>query len=131
MMSNRVTSETRLYMKKDPDNIANARKVAAFIAEKNGMKKKSILDCTLALTEACSNAIIHGRRQDLSIEVAIMKYSNSFIIEISDLQNNKEEAMEAHFVPGLGLRLINACMDSDEFRAAQKGQAGLVMGHNM
>lgn len=111
--------ELRLNLPRDARYVAVLRKVAASLLDGLDVPRESIDDLTIALSEACSNVVLHARGSD-EYGVHVTVAARVCMIEVCDpgreLDRATLEAAAAANPPqtaqfGRGLPLIRALMD--------------------
>ncbi len=123
-MKNEITNETRITFPSYSSNEAYARAVsAAFCAQLNPTFDE-LSDIKCAISEAVTNAIVHGYRDRIGEVTLILKISEkrTFFAEVRDRGcgiENIEEAMRPLFTTdpenersGMGFTIIENFMDS-------------------
>jgi serine/threonine-protein kinase RsbW len=111
-----------------PENLALARLALAGVGSVAGASEAAIADLKLAVTEACTNSILHGypdgmsgelvvrlRAADRSVEVEIEDDGVGFDPARPDLSQRQEDGQ------GMGLMIIRSLMDSLEIESDESG----------
>ncbi len=123
-MKNKITNETKITFPSYSSNEAYARAVAAAFCAQLNPTFDEISDIKCAISEAVTNAIVHGYRDRIGDVTLILKISENrtFFAEIRDRGcgiENVEEAMRPLFTTdpenersGMGFTIIENFMDS-------------------
>ncbi len=96
--------------------VSLARLAAASIANLMEFDIEAIEDIKVAVGEACSNVVIHGK-SDQDFDIKFTSGDNELIIEIEDsgcgfvMEKYKEPELDNPKGAGLGLFIINELMD--------------------
>jgi len=112
-MSAHTDTITEISLKSCPEYLPRIRKIAACLADGVGMSSQEIEETTLALTEACTNAIRHGspRGADDSIVVKLMTSSSTLIADVTDCGNSPAD-LDTIPGKGMGMRLMRMLTNS-------------------
>jgi serine/threonine-protein kinase RsbW len=109
----------QLNFPRDARYVGVLRKVAVSLLDGLDVPRDSVDDLTIALSEACSNAVLHARGSD-ECDVQVTVAARACVIEVCDLGGGLDratfEAAAAADPPptaefGRGLPLIRALMD--------------------
>lgn len=116
---------TRVCLKSCPDYLPRVRRIAACVAESVGMDRDEVEDATLAVNEACANAIRHGSPQGAEDRVFVSLSSSirGLTAEITDC-GGRSAVIEQQDHGGLGVYLMRALTDEVQF---VPGTAGLTV----
>jgi serine/threonine-protein kinase RsbW len=111
-----------------PENLALARLALAGVGSVAGASEAAIADLKLAVTEACTNSILHGypdgasgelvvrfRAMDGTVEVEIEDDGVGFDPDGSDAGSRREDGQ------GMGLMIIRSLMDSLAIESDESG----------
>jgi anti-sigma regulatory factor (Ser/Thr protein kinase) len=110
------------------ENLALARLALAGVGTVAGASEAAIADLKLAVTEACTNSILHGYPDGTSgqLVVRLRALDGAVEVEIEDdgvgfdpAQTNTEARREDG--QGMGLMIISSLMDSLEIESDQSG----------
>ncbi|MBM7555265.1 anti-sigma F factor [Halanaerobacter jeridensis] len=113
----------KLIIKSQTDNLGLARITAASFAAQLDFTVSEIEELKVAISEAVSNAIVHGYQEENGeIEISMELSHNQLIIVVVDEgvgMANPKEAFKASYTTtdermGLGLTFINSFMDKVE-----------------
>jgi serine/threonine-protein kinase RsbW len=109
-----------------PENLALARLALAGIGTIAGASEAAVADLKLAVTEACTNSILHGYPDGRSGELVVRLRSGAGSIEVEDDGVGFDPA-EHETDPrredgqGMGLMIIRSLMDSLEIESDETG----------
>ena len=113
----------KLIIESRTDNLGLARITAASFAAQLDFTVSEIEELKVAISEAVSNAIIHGYKEEVKeIEISLKLMHNQLVITIVDEgvgMENITEAFKASYTTtdnrmGLGLNFIKSFMDKVE-----------------
>ncbi len=100
-----------------PEYVSIARLTASAIANKMGFNIEEIEDIKVAISEACNNAVLHGKKNEHNFDIEFTVEANRFIIEVQD----RGKGFEVNKCPnpdlcnpkesGLGIFIIKSLMD--------------------
>lgn len=117
-------NRVNLSFKSRSENVALARLLVAAILSDRDMTLAELDEIKVAVSEAVSNAIIHGYQNDSEgwVEISVELTEDRMIIIVHDDGvgiENIEEAMKPHFSKGeermgLGFAFMNSFMDKVE-----------------
>lgn len=108
----------KMSMSSNPNFVSVVRLTTSAIASKIGFNLDDIEDLKVAISEACTNAIKHSKKQDF--EVIFYIYDEKLSIEVIDkgigydLSKIKEPNLKEPKTSGLGLFIIKTLMDEVE-----------------
>lgn len=118
------------------------RAAAEEIGRQMGFSQEKVADLTLAVSEAVTNAIEHGNRQQREIEVGVVFRLAADCLEIRVVDKGQmekpleirrcgitEEAIERGELRGLGLYLIHQLVDRVEFSSDEAGNTFTMWLH--
>lgn len=125
-MSVSADSITEVSLKSCPEYLPRIRTIVACLADSVGMDAREISDTTLALTEACANAIRHGspRGADDSVVVTLKSSPNMLTADVTDCGDASELVLTSGVDAkgrGMGLRLMRMLSDSVQFIGHKTG----------
>jgi serine/threonine-protein kinase RsbW len=128
-----------------PSNLVFERVVRAAaeeIGRQMGFNEEKVADLTLAVSEAVSNAIEHGNRQEQEYRVGVVFSMESDRLEVRVIDQGAreqpleirtrgitEESLEEGEFRGLGLYLIHQLVDRVEFSSGQDGSVFTMWLH--
>jgi len=117
-----------------PENVALARQALAGLCEALPTSAKVLADVKLAVTEACTNCVVHaypnGLREDAVIEVEASPGDGELVVVVRDYGRGITPNTESPGL-GLGLPLIAALSRSVEFRSGRTSGAEVVMSFSL
>ena len=123
-------NQIKLTFKSRSENVALARLLASAIVSERDMTLAELDEIKVAVSEAVSNAIIHGYQNDREcwVEMSMELTDNELIITIHDDGvgiEDIEEAMKPHFSQdqdrmGLGFAFMHSFMDKVEVASIPK-----------
>ncbi|SCY63111.1 ATP-binding protein [Alkaliphilus peptidifermentans] len=131
-MSKAINDHIKLSIPNKPEYVSVVRLTVAAIANRMGFDIEKIEDIKVAIAEACTNAITHGKKDDqenFDIEFILKEKKLTMIvcdsgrgcitdeINIPDLNNLKEG--------GLGIFIIKSLMDEVEI-ASDIGKGTII-----
>lgn len=113
------------------DYVKIARFTASVIANSVGFDVEEIDDIKVALSEACNNAVTHGKTNTKSdnfkIDFSVDEDNNRLVIEVSDsgsgfkINDYVEPDLENPKESGLGIYIMKALMDEVEVKSEDSG----------
>ena len=114
-----ATSDVRLSLPAEPENIAVIRHVLGAFAEAMRLPPDMVEDMRLAVTEACTNVVRHAYDDDEAgtIDVVMQPSADRLEVIVSDRGRGMGSSPDVEG-PGLGLPLIAALADSLEVQEA-------------
>ncbi len=116
-----------LTMPSQTENLELIRALVAKIAQKAGFAEMAVMQITLAVEEACVNAIKHAHKNNVAkpLRIQIKTDHQKLTVVVSDrgkgfdFQNLKEPDMQEYFAKrrpgGLGIVLMKRLMDEVHF----------------
>jgi serine/threonine-protein kinase RsbW len=116
------TSVVHLGLVNDAENSALVRHVLGGVASAMGFDEGLIADAKTAVSEACSNVVLHAYKGESGpLEVTIGVHASGLIVVVRDRGGGikPRRVDEEQGVLGVGLSLIQALTDRVEFRGAQ------------
>lgn len=121
-----------------PEFVSVARLALSGVADRMGFDVDDIEDLKVAVSEACTNALKHGsRNQDGKYFVHYTIEGEKLIIEVCDdgrgidVENIKNPDLEHPKESGLGLYIIQTLMDEVEITNRKDNGASIRMIKNM
>lgn len=125
-MSTTIVTETKVSLKSDPEYLPRIRRIIACLADGAGMDRKEIDEASLALTEACVNAIRHGSPNgpDDSVDISLRVSPYTLVADVSDNGTGLEmtdKALNKPELSGMGMRLMRMLSDSVQFIRQKTG----------
>jgi anti-sigma regulatory factor (Ser/Thr protein kinase) len=105
-----------------PEHVRDARHEVAELARRAGVDEDAVQSVQLAVSEAVSNAILHGYRDGVSGEITLMALAEDHRLEVS--VRDRGCGMSPHVDgrgAGLGLPLIAELSDSVAVRPSADG----------
>lgn len=140
-MSENIVNTATLKFKSIPENVSLARVVAASFGAQVDLTINEIEELKVAISEAVSNAIIHGYQNDPEkvVELIITRYSDRLVfsvadwgIGIEDIQKALEPAYStASDRMGLGFVFIQSFMDHLEIESEINKGTKVTMVKNL
>jgi serine/threonine-protein kinase RsbW len=117
-----------LRIPSQPENLALARLALAGVGTVAGASESAVADLKLAVTEACTNSILHGYPDGADGEVVVRYRASGDAVEVEveddgvgfdpGWENNDRRREEGQ---GMGLMLISSLMDSLEIVSDETG----------
>jgi serine/threonine-protein kinase RsbW len=111
-----------------PENLALARLALAGVGSVAGASEAAIADLKLAVTEACTNSILHGYPNGVSGElvVRLRAVDGTVQVEIEDDgvgfdPAGNDAGLRRDDGQGMGLMIIRSLMDSLEIESDESG----------
>jgi serine/threonine-protein kinase RsbW len=111
-----------------PENLALARLALAGVGSVTGASEAAIADLKLAVTEACTNSILHGYPEGATGELVVRVRAVDSIVEVEieddgvgfdpaghDADRRRDDGQ------GMGLMIIRSLMDSLEIESDESG----------
>ncbi|MGI6684869.1 MAG: anti-sigma F factor [Bacillota bacterium] len=124
-----------------PENVSLARVLVATIAAQLDMTISDLDELKVAVSEAVSNAIIHGYENDPEniVELEVECYQDKLIITVSDYGvgiADVEEALQPSFTTdnermGLGFVFMQSFMDKLEVKSEPNMGTKVIMSKNL
>ena len=128
MSLRRTATEVCVSMDSRPEHLVRLRAIVGRLAAASGMSKEEIQDATLAMTEACANAMKHGspNGSDGSVSVKLISDPHKLVVEVTDNGLGFDVDTLADPLPekksgGLGIALMKSLADDVEFLRSQTG----------
>lgn len=123
-MRTAATLDIRLILPARAEHVALCRDLLTGVARTAGLDSGELADLRVAVSEAVTNAVVHGSRDGESIEVAYAAGPGLVVVEVEDGGAGFDPAavaVPADDLPehGLGLALLRAL--ADEFEVGRRG----------
>lgn len=126
-------SSVRLVVAADPSELAGVRQATRQFARDNGLSEARSADLSLALTEACANAVVHAypparrrvRRADVLIDLTAG--SDGIVVYVCDAGIGVDAPSDRRGL-GLGVGLMHALADDVRVRS-EVGRGTCVRMH--
>ena len=126
-------SDVWLRVPARPENVAIARQALAGLCEALETDPKVLADVKLAVTEACTNVVVHAYDDEGVLEVEMIASEDGLTIVVRDHGQGIQPRPARSEPPalGLGLPLIAALSDSFELRgsAGQGTEVRMTFGY--
>lgn len=100
-----------------PEYVAAIRMAVSCLANSAGFDIEAIEDIKVAVSEACTNVVCHGRRGAGAYEVCCELYDDRLVVSVIDqaggydMSTYQEPCLECPKEGGLGIYIIKALMD--------------------
>jgi serine/threonine-protein kinase RsbW len=122
-MSTTVPPEVLLAMPARPEGVGVVRQALAGVADALDFDPSVLADMKMAVTEACTNVVVHAYDEEGMLEVEMLAAEDGLTIVVRDHGSGIQPRPARSGAPalGLGLPLIAALSDSFELR----GSAGV------
>jgi serine/threonine-protein kinase RsbW len=122
-MSTTVPPEVLLVMPARPEGVGVVRQALAGVADALDFDASVLADMKMAVTEACTNVVVHAYDDDGMLEVEMLAGEDGLTIVVRDHGTGIQPRPARAGAPalGLGLPLIAALSDAFELR----GSAGM------
>jgi serine/threonine-protein kinase RsbW len=122
-MSSTVPPEVLLAMPARPEGVGVVRQALAGVADALDFDPSVLADMKMAVTEACTNVVVHAYDDDGILQVEMLAGEDGLTIVVRDHGSGIQPRPARSGAPalGLGLPLIAALSDSFELR----GSAGI------
>jgi serine/threonine-protein kinase RsbW len=122
-MSATVPPEVLLVMPARPEGVGVVRQALAGVADALDFDPSVLADMKMAVTEACTNVVVHAYDDEGMLEVEMLAGEDGLTIVVRDHGSGIQPRPARSGAPalGLGLPLIAALSDSFELR----GSAGV------
>lgn len=107
-----------------PEHLGRVRRIATCFARCVGMDPDETEDLTLAVTEACVNAIRHGATEGLpeSVLVSFQALESALMAEVTDFGGASAiPGSPGGPEPGYGLKLMSELCDGVEYARGERG----------
>jgi serine/threonine-protein kinase RsbW len=121
--STAVPPEVLLTLPARPEGVGVVRQALAGVADALDFDASVLADMKMAVTEACTNVVVHAYEEDGTLEVEILTAEDGLTIVVRDRGSGIQPRPRRGDAPalGLGLPLIAALSDAFELR----GSAGM------
>jgi anti-sigma regulatory factor (Ser/Thr protein kinase) len=118
-----VPPEVLLVMPARPEGVGVVRQALAGVADALDFDASVLADMKMAVTEACTNVVVHAYDEEGMLEVEMLAGEDGLTIVVRDHGTGIQPRPARHGAPalGLGLPLIAALSDAFELR----GSAGM------
>ena len=114
--------EHDLTIPADLARIAEAREWAAQAAERFGLAEDEQFQIKLAMSEAVTNAIVHGSGSGRdAVELGVREEQDLLVFEVRDSGANGDGHVERLHDGGRGLELVSLMMDEVELDQGEQG----------
>lgn len=125
----RTSPAVRLVVPAVPANVALLRQAATGVAEACGYPTQSVEDIRLAVTEACTNVVIHAYETEGggTIQFEARPARDEVVFAVRDEGRGVPEAQREGAGLGLGLLLIEALAPKSELRANPSGRGSEIV----
>jgi anti-sigma regulatory factor (Ser/Thr protein kinase) len=122
-MTSAVPPEVLLVMPARPEGVGVVRQALAGVADALDFDASVLADMKMAVTEACTNVVVHAYEDDGMLEVEMLAGDDGLTIVVRDHGTGIQPRPARSGAPalGLGLPLIAALSDAFELR----GSAGM------
>lgn len=119
-MSAGVTPEVLLVMPARPEGVGVVRQALAGVADALDFDASVLADMKMAVTEACTNVVVHAYDEDGMLEVEMLAGEDGLTIVVRDHGSGIQPRPARSGAPalGLGLPLIAALSDAFELRGS-------------
>jgi len=121
-----TVSDVWLGVPARPENVAIARQALAGLCEALGTDAKVLADVKLAVTEACTNVVVHAYAEDdehASFEVEATPGADELLVVVRDYGRGIVPRAESPGL-GLGLPLIAALTRTVQIRSGSDARGG-------
>jgi serine/threonine-protein kinase RsbW len=125
-----VVPEVRLTMPARAEGVGVVRQALAGMADALAFNAAVVADMKMAVTEACTNVVVHAYEGDEgTLEVEMLADESTLTIVVRDWGTGIQPRPHRREAPalGLGLPLIAALSDSFELRGSTKSGAEVRM----
>ena len=119
-------SDIRLTVPARPENVAVIRHVLDALADALALPPALIDDVRLAVTEACTNVVVHAYDGEGTIDVVVRPRGAALEVVVADEGRGLGPSPDTAG-PGLGLPLIAALTDDLEIERNRQSGSRLVM----
>ena len=129
MVNNKASNSMRAAFRSVPQNVSLARLIVASMLAETDLLLAELDEIKVAVSEAVSNAIIHGYQNDpnQSVELAVHIVNNHLIVEVSDNGvgiADIKQAMQPNYSQieermGLGFCFMQSFMDEVKVKSEQ------------
>jgi serine/threonine-protein kinase RsbW len=119
-MTAAVPPEVLLVMPARPEGVGVVRQALAGVADALDFDASVLADMKMAVTEACTNVVVHAYDEEGMIEVEMLAAEDGLTIVVRDHGTGIQPRPARHGAPalGLGLPLIAALSDAFELRGS-------------
>jgi serine/threonine-protein kinase RsbW len=119
-MSTGVPPEVLLTMPARPEGVGVVRQALAGVADALDFDASVLADMKMAVTEACTNVVVHAYEDDGMLEVEMLAGEDGLTIVVRDFGTGIQPRPARSGAPalGLGLPLIAALSDAFELRGS-------------
>jgi anti-sigma regulatory factor (Ser/Thr protein kinase) len=119
-MMTSVTPEVLLVMPARPEGVGVVRQALAGVADALDFDASVLADMKMAVTEACTNVVVHAYEAEGMLEVEMLAGEDGLTIVVRDHGTGIQPRPARSGAPalGLGLPLIAALSDSFELRGS-------------
>jgi serine/threonine-protein kinase RsbW len=119
-MSAGVPPEVLLTMPARPEGVGVVRQALAGVADALDFDASVLADMKMAVTEACTNVVVHAYEDDGMLEVEMLAGEDGLTIVVRDFGMGIQPRPARSGAPalGLGLPLIAALSDAFELRGS-------------
>jgi serine/threonine-protein kinase RsbW len=119
-MSTAVPPEVLLTMPARPEGVGVVRQALAGVADALDFDASVLADMKMAVTEACTNVVVHAYEDDGMLEVEMLAGEDGLTIVVRDFGTGIQPRPARSGAPalGLGLPLIAALSDAFELRGS-------------
>jgi serine/threonine-protein kinase RsbW len=119
-MSTTVPPEVLLVMPARPEGVGVVRQALAGVADALDFDASVLADMKMAVTEACTNVVVHAYADDGMLEVEMLAGEDGLTIVVRDHGTGIQPRPARAGAPalGLGLPLIAALSDAFELRGS-------------
>lgn len=123
------TPAVRLVVPAVPANVALLRQAATGVAEACGYAMESVEDIRLAVTEACTNVVVHAYETEGggTIQFEAQPARDGVTFAVRDEGRGVPEKLSDRAGLGLGLLLIEALAPKSELRANPGGRGSEIV----
>ena len=123
------TPAVRLVVPAVPANVALLRQAATGVAEACGYPTESVEDIRLAVTEACTNVVIHAYESEGggTIQFEAQPTRGEVVFAVRDEGRGVPDKLNDRAGLGLGLLLIEALAPRSELRANPSGRGSEIV----
>jgi anti-sigma regulatory factor (Ser/Thr protein kinase) len=119
-MSTAIPPEVLLIMPARPEGVGVVRQALAGVADALDFDATVLADMKMAVTEACTNVVVHAYDQEGMLEVEMLAAEDGLTIVVRDHGSGIQPRPARSGAPalGLGLPLIAALSDAFELRGS-------------
>src|ERR1051325_646640 len=130
----------QLHVPSSTENLSMIREFVVGIGQRAGFSDSEVAKLVLAVDEACANVIEHAYGSDTTREVTVKATMDGEAVEIKIVdtgrcfepgqveQDNLEQLISKRKSGGLGMRLIQSCVDELQYQIipGQKNELRMV-----